>query len=414
AFDKQNRSKTAPEWAPVVGNDCGKTWGRYFCFDVVAKLESYYQRLLFLAAQRNMEYRELRGRARGLKEAEAILAAIHSKHPAMQTLVTNFNDEALKLPTKLRPPTLQLDAFKGVDPWDEEIIVSETGESTAESSRDALFALHLSRTEIIDPDCVPTSPWARSNAVRMGILFQLKVDRSQEELVLLKKEWDRNVLHTEKVIGILLNALAPGENSVCVVFRPSYVRMLWDELLRAKLLIWSHAKANTLISTSGKKGPHYDVIDMSHFSCGSLPDLLAKGRSVCDQHRLHISSRGSPSPRNAVSVSYSAPAELSSSEIPSIASGTKGSEAYINGLLTEGFAGLQMEALHSEGGDGGIFADFADTFSHNEGAGDEDTAEVEGHDDSEGASDEGYDEETESEDGSDSDGGNEGHDAMTE
>lgn len=81
AFSKQNASKTAPEWAPVNGDDCGTTWARYFCYDVVAKLESYYQRLLFLAAQRNLEYRELRGRARGLKEAESILSAIHSKSP---------------------------------------------------------------------------------------------------------------------------------------------------------------------------------------------------------------------------------------------------------------------------------------------------------------------------------------------
>lgn len=310
------------------------------------------------------------------------------KHPAMQTLINSFNDTALQLRSSIRPPTLKLDAFKGVDPWDEEHIVAATGDGSAESSRDALFSLHLTRTEIIDPKCVPTSPWAKSNDVRMGILYQLKVDRSQEELVLLKKEWDRNVLHTEKVIDILLGALAPGENNVCSVFRPSYVRMLWDEMLRAKLIIWSRAKHNVLISA---KKDHYDAIDISTFSCGKLSDLLERARSVCDQHQLIMSTRSSPSPRNAVSVRYTAPTEGQIHDISH--TGSSGSESYINGLLTEGFAGLQMEALHSEGGDGGILADFADIFAQNEEAINGTTNDA----DAPESGDEGYDEETEGE-----------------
>lgn len=281
----------------------------------------------------------------------------------MQTVITNFNETALSLPTRLRPPTLKLDAFKGVDPWDEEQIVTETGDGTAESSRDALFALHLTRTEIINPQSVPSSAWAVSNDVRMGILYQLKIDRSEEELVLLKKEWDRNVLHTSKVIGVLLDTLAPAENNSCAIFRPSIIRMLWDELLRAKLIVGSRAKANIFLSAEKMKD-HHDAINISQFSCGDLPELLEKGRSVCEQHQLVFSTRGSPSPRNAVSVKYSAP---TGPNMPAHSNdGVIGSDTYINGLLTEGFAGLQMEALHSEGGDGGIFADFADIFAQNE------------------------------------------------
>ncbi|RPA72508.1 hypothetical protein BJ508DRAFT_314699 [Ascobolus immersus RN42] len=201
-------------------------WAQYHDQDTLFKLEQTYQKLVQAAGARAMKHRQLHSQSNGNKVSKKIVDQLFKHTPVMQGLVKTFNELGSKLSPGLKPPTLQLDAFKGVDELDR-----------AESARDSLFALHVLRSQVADLDCVPTYLWSRFAAVRHGITDQLKRDRSQEELELLKREWDRSVLYTRNVVVTLLAALEPGTPGVDLYscshlekFRPSLTRMLWSEM----------------------------------------------------------------------------------------------------------------------------------------------------------------------------------------
>ena len=136
-------------------------WKRHLYYDQLTKLQSIYHRLLRTAASRTLEMRTVKAHSFGQKHASRLMDGILKKHGAMAKDVKLFNEILKELPSEHAPHKLSLAAFKGTEDL--------TPGLKSEKARDALFHLHVLKSDLLGTLEGPKSYWARSGYVRVGI-----------------------------------------------------------------------------------------------------------------------------------------------------------------------------------------------------------------------------------------------------
>ncbi|RPA81065.1 hypothetical protein BJ508DRAFT_326676 [Ascobolus immersus RN42] len=219
----QERGQTREMW------EKGKVeWNRQFHYDQLGKLKEIYSRLLRTAASRTLEMRTVKAHSFGQKQAKALMGGIFKKRAGMAKDIDLFNKILEDIPSEHAPHKLKPEAFNGADDL--------TPGLHSERARDALFHLHVLRSDLLGTLDGPQSYWARSAYVRIGISQLLKRDRCEEELVMLKNEWRRNLCYTQDLLTGMAT-FVESDDPEQVPFRLAVCKMLWDELEGAFVLI---------------------------------------------------------------------------------------------------------------------------------------------------------------------------------
>ncbi|RPA81576.1 hypothetical protein BJ508DRAFT_306408 [Ascobolus immersus RN42] len=203
----------------------GVLWNRYSHLETVAKLEVIYHKILKSAASRAMEFRNLKGRVSGRKQAEKMLRALMSRYPAIEREIKAFNQVAVSLPKRFRPAPLTMDAFRE----------ATSDDVNGGKARDALFYLHLCRNDLLHENASgPKDFWSK--------------DRGLEELALLHVEWNRNLMYTRTLLLGLFKLVAGPETDEEKAITDSIYRMLWLELKGARNILAAAKKSRGVFS----------------------------------------------------------------------------------------------------------------------------------------------------------------------
>lgn len=217
----------------------GVLWNRYTHLETVAKLEVIYHKILKAAASRAMEFRNLKGRVSGRKQAEKMLRALMSRYPAIEREIKAFNQVAASLPKRFRPAPLTMAAFRE----------ATSDDVNGGKARDALFYLHLCRNDLLhESTSGPKDFWSVCVAVREGIQLQLRKDRGLEELALLHVEWNRNLMYTRTLLLGLFKLVSGPETDEEKDIAEFVYRMLWLELKGARNLLSAAKKSGGVFS----------------------------------------------------------------------------------------------------------------------------------------------------------------------
>lgn len=207
----------------------GPRYKKQFNFAKLTELQLIYNRLLFAAASRTLELRQVKANTFGGKPAAKLMDGIHKKHAAMSKDIRKFNDVLKLLPPSYAPHVLTLAAFKGTD--------DVTPGLKSEKARDALFHLHVLKTDLLGSKASIRSYWSSSENVRVGISHQLRRNRCVEELALLKIEWRRHVSYTTTVVDGVLDFVTNADAMGFATFKQSMLAFLWDELRAADVVV---------------------------------------------------------------------------------------------------------------------------------------------------------------------------------
>lgn len=206
----------------------GTEWKRQFHFEQLTKLKTIYSRLLKLAASRTLELRTVKAHSFGQKQAKALMGGIFKKRAAMAKDIELFNEILKDLPAEHAPHSLKLAAFNFAD--------DVTPGLHSEKARDTLFHLHVLKSDILGTLDAPNSFWARSGYVRVGIAQLLRKDRCEEELLILKREWMRNLKYSRDLMVNLLAFIGQADAS-SESFKNAVCSILWGELEGAYVIL---------------------------------------------------------------------------------------------------------------------------------------------------------------------------------
>jgi hypothetical protein len=149
------------------------------------ELEGIKQKIQRHSTARALEYSHLRSRAwsSGHKATQKIQQSISRRFPAMKRLTEAFNTLAETLPEGYRPPKLEPKSFSHV------VLEHSTNET--------LCILETQKNKALG---ITGSGWTYNKDIQYGIDDLLRLQRSEEELDILKQEWKRMCKWTSKRI----------------------------------------------------------------------------------------------------------------------------------------------------------------------------------------------------------------------
>lgn len=219
-----------------------RLWDEHNNMRVIANLELIYHRILRSAASRAMEFRNLKGRVSGRKQAERMLRMLMSRYPAMERDIQAFNtqlDSLVILSGLQKPPRLSMAAFR-----------ESTGEDqgVGPKARDALFQLQLCKSSLFLGSQLDGSKelWAMFPNVQTGIELRHRSQRLEEELTLLTKEWKRVETYTyHLLLGMwqLANDTTIANTSAADIVDNVW-KLIWSELQGAHILVAAARKSD--------------------------------------------------------------------------------------------------------------------------------------------------------------------------
>ncbi|RPA84876.1 hypothetical protein BJ508DRAFT_303276 [Ascobolus immersus RN42] len=278
---------------------------RQFQFQKLAELKSIYSTILQSAASRALALRRVKAHVFGGKSSSRLMSSIHKSHASMSKDIAKFNKLIEQVPG-YEEYKLKLESFNGADDL--------TPGMESEKARDVLFHLHILNTDLLGTGDGPRTYWAASEDVRVGISLQLQIDRTEEELVLLKLEWERHVAYTFNLLrGLLLFVIRPPrQDALCV---PETYRILWEEVQAGQNLLDASEQAKK------KFGP--DILPV-----GKLPALMSVLLKRLRSHYCHPDFLPRP-------VDNSVPQQPVMPEAPAEAEAAENAAADLDGMMEE-------------------------------------------------------------------------------